>query len=62
MPSVLPNRDGARRAPLCKPEILVERFEKLAVDIVDPLPKFKCGFCFLFTAMDLSTQFPLLFL
>ncbi len=26
-------KDSARKAPLYKPEILVERFEKLAVDV-----------------------------
>ena len=32
------NKDHVPKAPLCKPEILVERFEKLALDVVGPLP------------------------
>lgn len=28
------NKDGVPKAPLCKPEVLVERFEKLAVDVI----------------------------
>ncbi len=51
------NRDSVRKAPLCEPEVLVERFEKLAVDVVGPLPKSNRGFRFLLTTMDLSTGF-----
>ncbi len=29
----------------------------LTVDIVDRLPIFKCGFCYLLSAMDLFTSF-----
>ncbi len=46
------------KAPLIPPEVITSRFEKLAVDVVGPLPKSKHNFRYILTAMDLATGFP----
>ncbi len=52
------NKGGGTKVPLYEPELIVERFEKLAIDIVGPLPKSKCHFRFILTCMDMATSFP----
>lgn len=52
------NKSLPPKAPLVSPEVIVTRFEKLAVDIVGPLEKSKQGYRFLLTAIDLATGFP----
>lgn len=52
------NKSGGTRVPLCEPELIVERFEKLAIDIVGPLPKSKRHFRYILTCMDMATSFP----
>ncbi len=52
------NKSGGTKVPLCEPELIVERFEKLAIDIVGPLPKSKRHFRFILTCMDMATSFP----
>ncbi len=46
------------KAPMSPPEIIAERCEKLAVDIVGPLPLSKLKFHYIFTAMELASGFP----
>ncbi len=52
------NKSGGLKVPLCPPAILSERCEKLAVDIVGPLPKSKHNYRFIFTSMELASGFP----
>ncbi len=52
------DKRGPPKAPLVAPELIVHRFEKLAVDVVGPLVKSKSGFRYILTAMDLATSFP----
>ncbi len=52
------NKSGGMKVPLCSPEIISERCEKIAVDIVGPLPKSKHNFRFIFTSMELASGFP----
>ncbi len=52
------NSSSPSKAPLIPPEIITKRFEKLAVDVVGPLPKSKQNYRFILTAMDLATGFP----
>ncbi len=49
------NKSGSIKAPMLPPEIIAESCEKLAVDIVGPLP---LKFCYIFTAMELASGFP----
>ncbi len=52
------NKSGGVKAPMLPPEIIAERCEKLAVDIVGPLPLSTHKFRFIFTAMELASGFP----
>ncbi len=52
------NKSGALKVPMLPAEVISERCEKLAVDIVGPLPKAKHNFRFIFTAMELASGFP----
>ncbi len=45
------------KAPLIPPEIIVERFDKIAVDVAGPLVKSKRGYRFILTAIDLAISF-----
>ncbi len=45
------------KAPLQQPDLISERFEKLALDVVGPLERSKQGYAYLLTAMDLATHF-----
>ncbi len=45
------------KAPLIPADIIVERFDKIAVDIVGPIQKSKRGYRFILTAMDLASSF-----
>ncbi len=38
------------------PEIIVEHFDKITVDVGGPLVKPKCGYRFIFTAIDLVSK------
>ena len=40
-----------------KPDLIIERFEKLALDVVGPLDRSKQGHAYLLTAMDPATHF-----
>ena len=42
---------------LQKPDLITERFEKMALDVVGPLDRSKQRYAYLFTAMDLATHF-----
>ncbi len=44
--------------PLLEPEVISHRGEKLAIDIVDPLPTSKQKLRFILTAMELATGYP----
>ena len=39
------------------PEIIAEHFDKIAVDVVGPVVKSKCGYRFILTTIDLATSF-----
>ncbi len=52
------NKSGAPKVPMLEPEIVSERCEKLAMDIVGPLPKSKNNLRFIFTCMELASGFP----
>ena len=54
----LNNRSGGTKAPLCQPDIITDKLDKLAVDIVGPLPLSRKKYHFIFTCMDLATNFP----
>ncbi len=45
------------RAPLSEPELICQRFEKLAIDVVGPLGKSCQGYRYTLTALDLATNF-----
>ena len=45
------------KAPLQEPDLISERFEKLAIDVVGPLDRSKQGYAYLLTGMDLATHF-----
>ncbi len=44
------------RAPLSEPELICQRFEKLAVDVVGPLDKSRQGYRYILTALDLAKK------
>ncbi len=52
------NKSGGTKVPMVEPEIISERCEKLAVDIVGPLPLSKNKLRYIFTCMELSSGFP----
>ncbi len=51
-------KSGALKVPLLEPEVISHRGEKLAIDIVDPLPTSKQKLGFILTAMELATGYP----
>ncbi len=55
---ILHNRSGAPKVPMLEPEIISERGEKLAFDIVGPLPTSKPKFRFILTCLELASGFP----
>ncbi len=55
----LNNRGGGTKLPLCEPQVITERFEKLAVDVVGPLPTTKRHYRYILTCIDLATSFPI---
>ncbi len=57
----LNNKKQPRKAPLVEPEVIIERFQKVALDVVGPLPHSKSGYAYLLTAMDLASYFPFAF-
>ncbi len=57
----LNNKKQPRKAPLVEPEVIIERFQKVALDVVGPLPRSKSGYAYLLTAMDLASYFPFAF-
>ncbi len=44
-----------------EPELICERFQKLALDVVGPLPRSKSGYAYILTGMDLATSFSFAF-
>ncbi len=44
--------------PLVEPEVISERGEKIAIDIVGPLTKAKGNYRFIFTCMELASGYP----
>ncbi len=46
------------KVPLVEAEIISERGEKIAIDIVGPLPKAKSNFRFIFTCLELASGYP----
>ncbi len=52
------NKSGAIKTLLLPPEIIAQRGEKLALDIVGPLPLSKQKFRYVLTAMELASGFP----
>ncbi len=56
---LLNNRGGHTKLPLCEPQVITERFEKLAIDVVGPLPITKRHFRYILTCIDLATSFPI---
>ncbi len=52
------NKSGRTKVPMVEPEIISEHCEKLAVDIVGPLPLSKNKLRYIFTCMELSSGFP----
>ncbi len=52
------SKSGAIKVPMLEPEIILERGEKIALDIVGPLPKTKGNFHFIFTCMELASGYP----
>ncbi len=55
---ILHNKSGAVKVPMVEPEIISERGEKLALDIVGPLPTSKQKFRFILTCLELASGFP----
>ncbi len=55
----LNNRGGGTKLPLCEPQVITERFEKLAIDVVGPLPTTKRHYRYILTCIDLATSFPI---
>ncbi len=51
-------KSGGQKVPMMQPELICHRGEKLAVDIVGPLPISKMKFRFIFTCMELATGYP----
>ncbi len=51
-------KSGALKVPLLEPEVISHRGEKLAIDIVGPLPTSKQKLRFILTAMELATGYP----
>lgn len=49
---------GAQKVPMLEAEIISHRGEKIAVDIVGPLPTSKNKLRFIFTAMELASGYP----
>ncbi len=46
------------KVPLVEPEVISERGEKIAIDIVGPLPKAKGNYRFIFTCMEIASGYP----
>ncbi len=52
------NKSGPKKLPMVEPEIISQRCEKLAFDIVGPLPVSKRKFRYILTCLELSSGFP----
>ncbi len=52
-------RGGGTKLPLCEPQFITERLEKLAIDVVGPLPTTKRHYRYILTCIDLATSFPI---
>lgn len=52
------NKGTTSRSPLHPLPVIGEPWERLAVDIVGPLPKTKAGYCYLLTVMDFASRYP----
>ncbi len=52
------NKSGAVKTTMLPPEMITQRGEKLALDIVGPLPLSKQNFRYILTAMELVSGFP----
>ncbi len=50
------------KAPLMEVDIITERCEKIALDVVGKLPRSKEGYSYILTAMDMATHFMFAFL
>ncbi len=51
------SKANPKPAPLKDPEIICERFKKIALDVVGPLDRSKSGFQYILTGMDLATSY-----
>ncbi len=52
------NKSGPKKLPMVEPEIISQRCEKLAFDIVGPLPVSKRKFRYILSCLELSSGFP----
>ncbi len=52
------NKSGGKKVPMIQPEIISQRCEKLAFDIVGPLPTSKQKFRFILTCLEMASGFP----
>lgn len=55
---ILHNKSGVLKVPMVEPEIVSERGEKLALDIVGPLPTSMQKFRYIFTCIEMASGFP----
>ncbi len=55
------SRSNPPQAPLSEPEVITERFERLALDVIGPLERSKSGYAYILTGMDLATSYPFAF-
>ncbi len=52
------NKAGGKKIPMLEPEIISQRCEKLAFDIVSPLPTSKQKFRYILTSLEIASGFP----
>ncbi len=52
------SKSKANKVPMIEPELISERGEKIAIDIVGPLPKAKGNLRFIFTCLELASGYP----
>ncbi len=51
-------KSGGHKVPLMQPELICQRGEKIAVDIVGPLPTSKQKYRFILPSMEMATSYP----
>ncbi len=52
------NKSGGKKVPMVQPEVISQRCEKLAFDIVGPLPMSKQKYRFILTCLEMASGFP----